>query len=617
MTILKNYILLIFITSLTLSTFSQNTFEKLYNKPAEVVGGIGTLVMADSSGYYLGGSAWINGGNKPVLIRTDLNGDTLWMRFYPNQYGNVQLMDNANPGQFVFLNNPSNLVTKSDVKVTKMDNAGNIIWSNTIVKHNWDEPNQLIQTNDKGYLIVGHSNSLPGITVPYPYDAYVIKLNVAGDTLWTRTIGVVNNNDYAFEAIESTDSHFFITGYESHGKMMLIKMDAAGNVLWTKKYANNYINQPNCIARTKDNCCIVAGTRNPGSSNESHFYAMKIDAEGNVLWEKTYLLDGKNYRPKLLMLESGFLIAGQNLDDIFLLKADEEGSLIWSKVLYTKQANTVSSVVACTDSGFLLTSTYSFTLIKTDPNGCVKPELLSVTGEHNVSVLEAITFSVKDQRGETYSWVSSRGTVLAGQGTSCVSMKWDKTGTDTIKLLVRNDCGMDSTQKIVNILDCAPVKISQIQQTGFFDFHVEKIEGESPTYLWQVDQGTILSGQNTEHIVVDWNSFGQLKVSVKVSNDCSLVADSISFFYDQLKDVENEMFQVFPNPARDGIFQISNKHNTEVLIQIYNGLGQLIELSNLEGLETKQFDISSGGRGVFLLKITTDKSVITKKILNK
>lgn len=606
---MKNIILLLLATSVTINTFSQTTFEKLY----KTLNGSGSLVKADTSGFYLGGYALMNGGIKSALIKTDWQGEVIREQAFPNEYGSIRIVNN---NEFVFLHNPSNLITKSDVRVTKMNPAGDTNWSKTYVKQNWDEPEKIIPTSDKGYLVVGHSNSLPGILAPHPYDAYILKLNQSGDTLWSKMIGEPAINEYAWDAIETADMNYFVTGNDANGRVLLFKLDASGTLLWTKKYKNNYHNQPNCIALTNDNYCLVVGTCTTENSNQSHFYALKIDTDGNLIREKNYSVGEYNYRPVLQLLDSGFLIAGNNQEDrIVLLKASNEGEVMWSKTLQTRTQGSVSSIDVCPDGGFLLANRYCFSLLKTDSVGCVQPILLSVTGERNVSLHEAIPFSVSDVRGDVYYWSSNRGTVTNGQGTKQISMTWSETGTDTLKAYVENECGRDSILLIINIFDCVPLKISPIQQAGYFDFFVEKTEGKSPVYSWQVDQGTIVSGQHTNHIVVDWTTTGELKVRVKVSNDCSQVADSLLFFYSQLNETNQTAVHFFPNPTYDGNFQISTTQSTAAQIQIYNCLGQLIDSAELSGITTRVFDISSHGQGLYYIKIRSGKNLLTKKLL--
>lgn len=611
----KSIIVLFPAICLTTNIFSQITFEKMYNQSDYALYGRGTLVKADTSGYYLGGYGIVNGGIQSTLIKTDWQGNLLWKQLFPNEYGTVRIINRDNPTEFIFLNNPSNMATKSDVKVTNVNSAGTVNWSKTYVKQNWDEPDQILQTSDKGFLVVGHSNSLPGIMVPHPYDAYILKLSQYGDTLWSKMTGERTINEYAWDAVETADSQYFVTGNDAQGRLLLIKLDSSGTIRWIKKYSKDFHNQPNCIALTNDNNLLIVGTCTPVNTYQSIFYAIKTDTTGNVLMEKTYAASSQNYRPALQMLKSGFLIAGHNQEDkVVLVKATNEGELSWSRTLQTQAQGSVSSIDVCNDGGFLLANQYCFSLIKTDSTGCVKPCILAVDGERTVSQYEAITFNAHDLRASTYHWSTAHGTVVSGQGSKQLSISWNETGTDTLKLVIENECGKDSIQLKINILECVPLKLSPIQQSGYFDFFVEKIEGKTPVYTWLVDHGTIVSGQHTNHIVVDWATTGELKVAVKASNDCSVVEDSIAFFYDKLNLPDEDIIQVYPASSNDGIFQITSKQDAKILLQVFSNSGQLISTAGLEGKKTMQIDISSHGKGMYLLKIIADKRVETKKI---
>jgi hypothetical protein len=66
-------------------------------------------------------------------------------------------------------------------------------------------------------------------------------------------------------------------------------------------------------------------------------------------------------------------------------------------------------------------------------------------------------------------------------------------------------------------------------------------------------------------------------------------------------------YQVTPNPTK-GIFQVTGKNITEV--QVLSQAGTLI----FSGLST-QIDISNQADGVYIIKISTDKGIVTRKIL--
>jgi len=627
------FIIMAFLLFICQCAFSQITFEKSY-RDGIIYSGLGKTVQADDTGYFLSGLYYKQIKDAvslygTAIVRTNLYGDTLWTKKFPLEtvYGNLLLITKSLPIEYVFVSNPSNLSTKSDVKVTKIDSLGNEIWSNTIVKPNYDESNQIIQTNDDGYLITGYSNSLPGITTPYPYDAYIIKLNSQGDTLWTKMIGDKNNNDYAQHAIETSDSDYLITGYEEQNyKVLLIKMNANGDTLWVKKYdsESGYYTRAFSVVETKDKNYIIAGTKYKFGVFCSDVYALKVNKDGGVLWEESYHFDGNTAGSRVLALDSGFIIAGKDEETAFLLKIGNDGNLLWSKTvmtysdpLFLNSSGAIASIDECKDGGFIFTNEYSLSLIKTDTVGCVKPSTLPIVGERNVSINDNKIYMVNNVRANTYSWKSSHGTILTGQGTDSIIISWDKVGLDSIKVFVENDCGIDSTTINVNIQECVELKMSEIQySSNYTEFHIDKYEGKSPNYLWSLDRGVILSGQDSNHILVNWLEFGKTKVSVKVTNDCSIFEDSIQFVIDNLDNVQEDKdadVKIYPNPAKD-----------ELTIDCYGLIVRKLEIFDLSGkitnsqlLNDKFINVSALQRGIYFIKFETDKGIVMKKFVKK
>jgi len=132
-----------------------------------------------------------------------------------------------------------------------------------------------------------------------------------------------------------------------------------------------------------------------------------------------------------------------------------------------------------------------------------------------------------------------------------------------------------------------------------------------------VDKGTILSGQNSNRIEVIWNESGNQKVSVRVTNDCSTFEDSIQFIISHLDNIVEYKIDIFPNPATEGVFYMSNDYKSDILVQIYNITGEKIITNILNSSTTQRYDVSKFGKGVFIIKITDNNSTISKKIISR
>jgi hypothetical protein len=92
----------------------------------------------------------------------------------------------------------------------------------------------LIQTSDGGYAIAGYTYSFGAGKA----DVYVVKLDANGNLQWTKTIGGPKD-DWGNSLIQTSDGGYAIAGYTTSfgaGKMdvYVVKLDANGNLQWTK-----------------------------------------------------------------------------------------------------------------------------------------------------------------------------------------------------------------------------------------------------------------------------------------------------------------------------------------------------------------------------------------------
>ena len=92
----------------------------------------------------------------------------------------------------------------------------------------------LIQTSDGGYAITGLTKSFSA----GGHDVYVVKLDASGNLQWTKTIGGPESEE-GNSLIQTSDGGYAITGFtKSFGTgeldVYLVKLNANGNLQWTK-----------------------------------------------------------------------------------------------------------------------------------------------------------------------------------------------------------------------------------------------------------------------------------------------------------------------------------------------------------------------------------------------
>jgi hypothetical protein len=249
----------------------------------------------------------------------------------------------------------------------------------------WDEGNSVQQTSDGGYIVAGWTASLGADGV------FLIKTDANGNIIWAKTYGGTGGEG-AFSVQQTSDGGYIVAGYtQSFGAggsdVFLIKTDANGNIIWAKTYGGTDWDWAYSVQQTSDGGYIVAGYTNSFGAGYTDIILIKTDANGNVIWAKTY--GGTSYDWAFSVQQTsdgGYIVAGWtnffgggNLD-IFLIKTDANGNIQWAKTYGGTSNDWASSVQQTSNGGYIVAGyTYSFGaggldifLIKTDANGNIQ-----------------------------------------------------------------------------------------------------------------------------------------------------------------------------------------------------------------------------------------------------
>ncbi len=259
----------------------------------------GYAIIPANEGYAIVGYTESFGqGNRDVyLIKVSSKGYLQWARAIGGKasdegYAIVQALD----GGYVIAGYTESFGQgKKDVYIIKVDHRGIIQWSRTIGGPEEDAAKALISTFDGGYLAVGYTQSFGRGKA----DVYVVKLDAAGNLQWTRTIGG-KDWDEGCAVVQTPDSGYIITGItQSFGyggaDVYIIKLDAEGNLQWNKVIGGVYDDGGYAITQTQDgNYAIVGYTQSFGKGWEDA-YIIKLDAEGNLQWTKVIGGESSDY----------------------------------------------------------------------------------------------------------------------------------------------------------------------------------------------------------------------------------------------------------------------------------------------------------------------------------
>jgi hypothetical protein len=236
------------------------------------------------SGYIVAGAVCLGSDTEDVyLMRTNPSGDTLWTRTYGGSgldEGN-SLRATTDGGYIIAGITESFGSESADVYLLKTNASGDTLWTRTYGGPGYDEAYSVQQTTDSGYIITGVTESFgSGLA-----DIYLIKTNASGDTLWTRTYGGTHN-DRGNSVQQTTDGGYIVAGYTSslgagNRDAYLVKTNAQGDTVWTRTYGGTTNDVALSVRQTSDGGYVIAGWTYLGAGGED-VYLIKTDSLGNV-----------------------------------------------------------------------------------------------------------------------------------------------------------------------------------------------------------------------------------------------------------------------------------------------------------------------------------------------
>ena len=293
--------------------------------------------QTSDGGFILTGSTYSYGAGELdlLLIKTDENGDTIWTKTYggsENDCGN-SVQQTSDGGYIITGYTGSTGVNYNRVLLIKTNINGDIVWTKTFGGSNGAIGNCVQQTSDGGYIIIGANWSSNFANYP---DIFVIKTNSIGDTNWTRIYGC-NDWDMGYSIQQTNDGGYILISQTSmqgpdDWDAWLIKMDNYGDSLWARIFGGVSWDGGNSVQQTNDGGYIIAGETCSFSAGSHDVWLIKTNANGDTIWTKTYGGTGGDWGMSVQQTsDNGFIICGSTesygsgIRDIYLIKTDENG----------------------------------------------------------------------------------------------------------------------------------------------------------------------------------------------------------------------------------------------------------------------------------------------------
>ena len=323
-----------------------------------------------------GGSAYDYGNS----ICTDASGNVYFT-------GNFNGTADFDPGS-----GTNNLVSNgnSDIYITKLDAAGNLIWAKS-VGGIADDIAYGITIDDFGNVYTTGSFSLtvdfdpgPGVNnLSYngSADIFILKLDGSGNFVWAKNLGGASD-EIGQSIVVDGSGNVYSTGWfyntadfdpgtgvynlTANGSMdiYISKLDASGNFVWAKNIGGTGADEGPSIRLDATGNILITGyfnntvDFNPGTGTEnitavgsSDIFVLKLDVLGDFVWAKSFGGTSSNKGTSIDFDANGNVyttgyfqgtvdfdpgtgtsnITSVGNNDSFISKLDASGNLIWVK----------------------------------------------------------------------------------------------------------------------------------------------------------------------------------------------------------------------------------------------------------------------------------------------
>ena len=227
----------------------------------------------------------------------------------------------------------------TDAWLIRTDAHGDTLWTHTYGGDDFDSGVSMVRATDGGYILAVASKSIR----PDDYQIYLVKIDEQGEAQWTRSHGGPEY-EYVHSIAATRDGGYIVFSYTmSYGAgsrdFYLMKVNQSGDSLWAHTYGGADFDLGSSVQQTADGGYILCGSTNSFQDPDGDVYLVRTDASGDTLWTRSYGEAGYDHGYHVLVTkDGGFLVAGltESLGEAFnnglLIKTDAHGVVQWTAV---------------------------------------------------------------------------------------------------------------------------------------------------------------------------------------------------------------------------------------------------------------------------------------------
>ncbi len=305
--------------------------------------GLGFQKTADSGYVITGYTSSFGAGSQDLwIVKTNRDGDLVWSRPFGGWQDDCGMsVKEIAGGGFIVAGGTSSFGSgSSDLWLVKASANGDSVWARTFGGRGEEGGYSVQQTDDGGFVIGGVTSSFGA----GGYDAWLVRTDENGDSLWSRTFGG-SENDIAQGVLQTPDGGFLIGGTTfsfgaGAGDFWLVRTNAQGDSLWSRTFGGANTERAWDVEQVSDGGFVIAGQTRSFGVGQDDIWIVRTDLNGDTLWARTFggagNEDGWSARETS---DGGFIIGatstpvGGGAPTVWLLKTDADGDSLWARTI--------------------------------------------------------------------------------------------------------------------------------------------------------------------------------------------------------------------------------------------------------------------------------------------
>ncbi len=311
-----------------------------------------SIQPALDGGYIASGAT---GGSSPFtrdawVWKLDEKGDIQWQNVYGSGLGDAAYsVQPTSDGGYIIAGESHGYLGREECWVWKLDGSGEIEWQR-IYGHG--RARSIQQTSEGGYIVAGEKEE----------HAWLVRLDRNGEIVWQKKFGP--HKCGANSVQQTADTGYVVaggTGSEKGQGAWVAKLDSQGEIQWQKIYGNRQGGVAYSIQETGEGGYIIAGTIHSLEKKDQDAWVWKIDAHGDIEWQKAYGgEDGDGAYAVRQTFDGGYIVAGDTSSfgegdyDAWVLKLDAYGDIEWQKGYGGLQGDAALAIQPTGDGGYIL-----------------------------------------------------------------------------------------------------------------------------------------------------------------------------------------------------------------------------------------------------------------------